>query len=118
VPVGTARALGTNVPVGGGFFRLFPDSAAAQRHRQRQSLDRQPLVLYVHPWEFDPAQPRPPMPWLHRFRHYVGLAGADAQAPTPASAVPVHHDRGRAGFGPHRSRGGDRPRLLGVACAC
>ena len=24
VPVGTARALGTNLPLGGGFFRLFP----------------------------------------------------------------------------------------------
>ena len=76
VPVGTARMLGTNLPVGGGFFRLFPTplltSAIASVNRQ----DGQPLVLYVHPWEFDPEQPRPPMPLAHRFRHYVGLAGA------------------------------------------
>jgi len=76
VPVGTARMLDTNLPVGGGFFRLFPTplltSAIASVNRQ----DGQPLVLYVHPWEFDPEQPRPPMPLAHRFRHYVGLAGA------------------------------------------
>ena len=77
VPVGTARALGTNLPLGGGFFRLFPtallESAIASVNRR----ERQPLVLYVHPWELDPGQPRPAMPWPHRVRHYVGLAGAE-----------------------------------------
>jgi polysaccharide deacetylase family protein (PEP-CTERM system associated) len=77
VPVGTARALGTNVPVGGGFFRLFPTPLLRGAIASVNRLDQQPLVLYVHPWEFDPAQPRPPMPWLDRFRHYVGLAGAE-----------------------------------------
>ena len=79
VPVGTARVLGTNVPVGGGFFRLFP---TALLHGAIASVNRregQPLVLYVHPWEFDPDQPRPPMPLVHRFRHYVGLASARAK---------------------------------------
>jgi polysaccharide deacetylase family protein (PEP-CTERM system associated) len=77
VPVGTARVLGTNLPVGGGFFRLFPApllTAAIQSVNRREG---QPVVLYVHPWEFDPDQPRPPMPPLHRLRHYVGLAGAE-----------------------------------------
>jgi polysaccharide deacetylase family protein (PEP-CTERM system associated) len=86
VPVGTARAFGTNLPVGGGFFRLFPTplltSAIASVNRE----DRQPLVLYVHPWEFDPEQPRPPMPLAHRFRHYVGLAGAARKLATILSA--------------------------------
>ena len=77
VPVGTARALGTNVPLGGGFFRLFPAGLLRDAIASVNRLDRQPLVLYVHPWEFDAGQPRPPMPWLHRFRHYVGLAGAE-----------------------------------------
>ena len=82
VPVGTARAFGTNLPVGGGFFRLFPtallSSAIASVNRQ----DGQPLVLYIHPWEFDPDQPRTPMPLAHRFRHYVGLAGATRKLET------------------------------------
>ena len=42
-------------------------------------VDRRPVVLYVHPWEFDPDQPRPSMSWLHRFRHYVGIAGAEGK---------------------------------------
>jgi polysaccharide deacetylase family protein (PEP-CTERM system associated) len=77
VPVGTARALGTNLPVGGGFFRLFPGALLREAIASVNRRERQPLVLYVHPWELDPGQPRPPMPWAHRFRHYVGLAGAE-----------------------------------------
>lgn len=77
VPVGTARALGTNVPVGGGFFRLFPTALLREAITSVNRRERQPVVLYVHPWELDAGQPRPPMPWLHRFRHYVGLAGAE-----------------------------------------
>ena len=76
VPVGTARAFGTNLPVGGGFFRLFPTTLLSSAIASVNRHDEQPLVLYVHPWEFDPEQPRPPMPLAHRFRHYVGLAGA------------------------------------------
>ena len=77
VPVGTARELGTNLPVGGGFFRLFPTPLLREAIASVNRRERQPLVLYVHPWELDPGQPRPPMPWRDRFRHYVGLAGAE-----------------------------------------
>jgi polysaccharide deacetylase family protein (PEP-CTERM system associated) len=77
VPVGTARALGTNLPLGGGFFRLFPAALLEGAIASVNRRERQPFVLYVHPWELDPQQPRPPMPWTHRFRHYVGLAGAE-----------------------------------------
>ena len=31
-------------------------------------------AIYLHPWEFDPDQPRIAAPPLKRFRHYVGLA--------------------------------------------
>jgi polysaccharide deacetylase family protein (PEP-CTERM system associated) len=77
VPIGTARALGIKVPVGGGFFRLFPATLLREAIASVNRRERQPVVLYVHPWELDAAQPRPPMPWLHRFRHYVGLVGAE-----------------------------------------
>jgi polysaccharide deacetylase family protein (PEP-CTERM system associated) len=77
VPVGTARLGGTNLPIGGGFFRLVPEPLVTGAIASVNRIDRQPAVLYVHPWEFDPEQPRPPMSWLHRFRHYVGIAGAE-----------------------------------------
>jgi polysaccharide deacetylase family protein (PEP-CTERM system associated) len=77
VPVGTARTLGTNLPVGGGFFRLFPTPLLREAIANVNRRERRPVVLYVHPWELDPGQPRPPMPWRHSFRHYAGLAGAE-----------------------------------------
>jgi hypothetical protein len=30
-------------------------------------------MFYTHPWELDPDQPRAPLVWHHRLRHYVGL---------------------------------------------
>jgi polysaccharide deacetylase family protein (PEP-CTERM system associated) len=77
VPVGTARVAGTNVPLGGGFFRLFPLALVRAGVASVNRRERQPVVFYLHPWELDPAQPRPAMPWLHRFRHYTGIATAE-----------------------------------------
>lgn len=75
VPIGTARLAGTNLPVGGGFFRMIPEALISGAIASVNRIDGRPVVLYVHPWEFDPQQPRPPMSWAHRFRHYVGIAG-------------------------------------------
>ena len=77
VPVGTARFAGTNLPIGGGFFRLLPAPLVRAAIASVNRRERRPVVLYVHPWEFDPEQPRPPMSWTKRFRHYTGLATAD-----------------------------------------
>ncbi len=72
-PVATLRLFGRNMPVGGGgYFRLLPGVVTRAAIR---SLDRagRPAAFYLHPWEFDPDQPRQPAPLLKRFRHYVGL---------------------------------------------
>ncbi|MGH7392563.1 MAG: XrtA system polysaccharide deacetylase [Candidatus Rokuibacteriota bacterium] len=79
VPVGTARWAGVNLPIGGGFFRLFPRALLRGAVASVNRRERRPAVLYVHPWELDPDQPRLPMPALHRFRHYVGLGRAEAK---------------------------------------
>jgi len=75
-PPATLRLLGTNLPIGGGgYFRLLP--LWVMRHGLRQSLrDCRPRVamIYFHPWEFDPEQPRLPLRRLSRFRTYVGLS--------------------------------------------
>ncbi len=34
-----------------------------------------PAMVYVHPWEVDPSQPRIEAPLKSRWRHYVGLHG-------------------------------------------
>jgi polysaccharide deacetylase family protein (PEP-CTERM system associated) len=73
-PVSTVRLGKQNWPVaGGGYFRLFPLWITRQAIRH---LDTQghPAVIYLHPWEFDPDQPRiPNAPLLSRFRHYVNI---------------------------------------------
>lgn len=72
-PVATLRFLGRNLPVGGGgYFRLMP---GALQRAALAKLERsgRPTATYLHPWEFDPDQPRYPAPFLKRFRHYLNL---------------------------------------------
>jgi hypothetical protein len=68
------RVAGTNVPVGGGgYFRLFPLAVMKQAIAQVQRRCSPAVsMLYFHPWEFDPDQPRLPLGRLSRFRTYVG----------------------------------------------
>ncbi len=72
-PVATLPFCGRNLPVGGGgYFRLLPGAI----HRWavgRLEASRRPAALYLHPWEFDPQQPRVPAPALKRWRHYLNL---------------------------------------------
>jgi polysaccharide deacetylase family protein (PEP-CTERM system associated) len=73
VPPATARLFGANVPcAGGGYLRHFP---FAFLKAGIASLDREgiPAVVYLHPWEIDPGQPRLDVPLLTRIRHYRNL---------------------------------------------
>jgi polysaccharide deacetylase family protein (PEP-CTERM system associated) len=73
-PVGTVRILGCNLPIGGGgYFRLLPLAWTVWGIRRVNRQERRPVMFYTHPWELDPHQPRPPMRWRHRLRHYVGM---------------------------------------------
>jgi polysaccharide deacetylase family protein (PEP-CTERM system associated) len=79
-PIGTARLLGVNFPIGGGgYFRLLPLALIRCGIQHVNTHERQPILFYFHPWELDPDQPCPSMPWHHRFRHYVGLQKEEAK---------------------------------------
>lgn len=79
-PVGTARVLGVNLPIGGGgYFRLLPLALVLQGIERVNLREGRPVMFYLHPWELDPGQPRPPMAWRHRFRHYVGMEREEAK---------------------------------------
>ena len=70
LPPLTYRVLGMNLPVaGGGYFRLFPPAVMRAGLRQARTM----AMLYFHPWEFDPEQPRLPLGRLSRWRTYVGV---------------------------------------------
>ncbi len=75
LPLSTLRLWGKNWPIsGGGYFRLYPYAASAWAIRRALQQDGHPYVFYMHPWEMDPAQPRPQcLPLKTRFRHYINL---------------------------------------------
>lgn len=76
VPPTTLRFAGQNLPAAGGaYFRLFPLSLFQRAFRVAQARGERG-TFYIHPWEFDPEQPRVPgIPWTTRVRHYGGLRG-------------------------------------------
>jgi polysaccharide deacetylase family protein (PEP-CTERM system associated) len=74
-PLLTLRLFGCNLPVaGGGYFRLFPLALMKRGIRQSTGRPNSTAMLYFHPWEFDPDQPRLPLARLSKFRTYVGIA--------------------------------------------
>ena len=69
----TLNVCGFQVPVaGGGYFRLFP-YATSKSFLQRLEKQGVKLVMYLHPWEIDPEQPRMDGSWTSQFRHYLNL---------------------------------------------
>ena len=74
IPLATATFLGVRVPAaGGGYLRQFPLALIQRAFRQSASRG-EPGMFYIHPWEVDPDQPRLPVGWITRRRHYGGLS--------------------------------------------
>lgn len=79
VPPSTYKAMGFQIPVaGGGYFRLFPYAVSRTLLRRLESQGGT-LVMYLHPWEIDPEQPRMDGPWLSQIRHYLNLGKTQAR---------------------------------------
>jgi polysaccharide deacetylase family protein (PEP-CTERM system associated) len=73
-PGTTVQVGGLVLPAaGGGYFRLYPYSLTRWAIRRVNVRDRQPAIVYVHPWEVDPDQPRVRVGLGTRLRHYVNL---------------------------------------------
>ncbi len=89
-PASTARLAGMNLPVaGGGYFRLYPWNITRRLLGRINDTEQQPFMLYTHPWEIDPDQPRIAGPGLRsRFRHYVNLAGTAGKLERLLDAFP------------------------------
>ncbi|MGH9556120.1 MAG: XrtA system polysaccharide deacetylase [Terriglobales bacterium] len=73
IPPLTFRFLGRNLPLGGGgYLRILPmwyTRWGLGRVRQEE----QPAVMYLHPWELDPGQPRLEGRRRSVLRHYSNL---------------------------------------------
>ena len=73
-PPSTVRLGGINIPIaGGGYFRIYPYAFTRWGIRHLNTTEHQPTVVYLHPWEIDPEQPRIPAKALSRFRQYYNL---------------------------------------------
>lgn len=75
LPVTTARLGGRTLAAGGGgFFRLLPYAFSRWAVRQVNGREGRPAIIYFHPWEIDPDQPRVAgAPLKSRVRHYSNL---------------------------------------------
>lgn len=74
-PISTVRLLGRNLPfIGGGYLRLLPMPYVRWGMRHVTAVERRPAMLYVHPWELDPAQPVMDVGRVQHYRHYHGMA--------------------------------------------
>jgi polysaccharide deacetylase family protein (PEP-CTERM system associated) len=63
---------------GGGYLRIFP-LLYTRFAIERFSKVGQPAVIYLHPWEIDPEQPRLNGSRRSRFRQYFGLRSLEAK---------------------------------------
>ena len=74
VPPSVTKIARLNIPIGGGYFRLYPWPFTHSCLRRINQQTRQPFMFYVHPWELDPLQPRVQVGSRRsRMRHYLNL---------------------------------------------
>lgn len=80
LPPSTVRIGKMNVPFGGGgYLRLLPMTFTRWAIEATHRREGQPVMVYFHPWELDPAQPRLQANWKSRLRHYSGLTKTEAR---------------------------------------
>jgi polysaccharide deacetylase family protein (PEP-CTERM system associated) len=75
LPVTTAKFAGRTLAAGGGgFFRLLPYQFSRWAVSQVNAQDKS-AIIYFHPWEIDPDQPRVQnAPLKSKLRHYPNLS--------------------------------------------
>jgi polysaccharide deacetylase family protein (PEP-CTERM system associated) len=75
-PPTTLRLLGQNLPgAGGGYLRILPLTYTSRVFRTFEEDYKERVVVYFHPWELDPEQPRIREKLKSRMRHYTNLGG-------------------------------------------
>ena len=64
----------SHVPIaGGGYLRLIPAVLVARAIHAINIGEKQPVIVYFHPWEIDPKQPHIWAGLKSCFRHYLNL---------------------------------------------
>ena len=74
LPISSFSLAGWRLPLGGNFFRQFPQPLVRHELKRWASHLAVPLVTYFNVWEIDPNQPRiEAAPFLQRVRQYRNL---------------------------------------------
>ena len=74
IPPQTVRVAGRNLPAGGGgYLRILPMWYTRWAFGRISRRDERPPVVYFHPWEIDPGQPRISAGLKSKLRHYTNL---------------------------------------------
>ncbi len=78
-PISVTSLLGREIAFsGGGYLRLFP-YWFIKRSIEKLNKEGVSAVVYLHPRDLDPDQPRMKMPLKRRFKSYVNLSTAEAK---------------------------------------
>jgi len=93
---------------GGGYLRIYPFWMTKAFLRRALKDEENTTVLYFHPWEIDPRQPRLPLQALSRLRHYWGLGATEGRLRKILGAFPVGSLAGELGLS-GSLEGGARP---------
>jgi len=73
-PMTTFSFAGKNLPVsGGGYMRLLPARSVASALASINKREKQPAIIYLHPWEIDDNIPKFKQGFLQDFRGYIGI---------------------------------------------
>ena len=80
IPLSTIKIFGENLPVGGGgYLRMYPLWFTHYAIRKLNEKEKRSAIVYVHPWELDPDQPRLRGALLSKFRHYINLEKTESR---------------------------------------
>ena len=78
-PMTTLQMGRMTVPMAGGAYLRFMPAAVFRWGFERLVKSGQPTVLYLHPWEIDPDQPRQDTTLKVRVNHYHNLHRTEAR---------------------------------------
>ena len=80
IPLSTIKVFGENLPVGGGgYLRMYPLWLTHYAIRELNEKEKRSAIVYVHPWELDPDQPKMMGNRLSMFRHYLNLGKTEGR---------------------------------------
>lgn len=78
-PLTVLRVGPLTVPLAGGAYLRFLPGPLFRWGFDRVARSGRPTVLYLHPWEVDPEQPRQAVGWKVRLNHYHNLGRTESR---------------------------------------